>query len=201
MGKAAQIGFQFCWSWAARLVCILSDNIFSARANQDNADLKSDWYRHGCVKFSESPFALFNIKFKITPHKLSILSTVLTWCCTNNFSRVFKDTLPLFPWHWSTCSYTWDGFRHMQHSAQACVFSWAWAVNYIVSARNAIIILGSKALNMRNHKVRAITSYFRVLQLLILLHMKIKGYFLSFLVPSKSGFGRSGSVTAAAGAC
>lgn len=64
----------------------------------------------------------------------------------------------------------------------------------MVAARNTIIIVGSKALNMRNHKVRAITSGSRALQLLTLLLMKIKGYVLSFLIASKSGFCRSGSL-------
>ena len=70
----------------------------------------------------------------------------------------------------------------------------AHSVQLIVAARNTITIVGSKALNMRNQKVRAIASCFRALQLLVLLLMKIKGYILSFLIPSKSGFCRSGSL-------
>lgn len=136
----------------------------------------------------------FTINLKVTLCKLSILSTALG-CCIDNFSQVFKETLPWFPWHWSTCCYAllnWDGFRHTQHSAQAYVFSWTWAINYI--ARNTIIIIGCKALNMKNHKVRAIASCFRALWLLVLLLMKIKGYTLSLLKPSKSWFCRSGSL-------
>lgn len=50
----------------------------------------------------------------------------------------------------------------------------------IVTARNQIIIVGSKAFNLRNHKVRATVSFF-----FLLLLMKIKCYTLSLLIPSK----------------
>lgn len=74
------------------------------------------------------------------------------------------------------------------------MFSWTWAINYIVAARNTIIKIGCKALNMRNCEVRAIASCFRALRLLVLLLMKIKGYILSLLMSTKSGFCRSGSL-------
>lgn len=43
--RRAQTVFHFCWSQAARLVCLLPHSIFYARVNKDNAQIKSELWR------------------------------------------------------------------------------------------------------------------------------------------------------------
>lgn len=73
--KQAQTGSQFCWSWAARLVCLLSHNTSSARANAHNTDTKSKCIdvvaSNSMNLFLLTPLEFTEFKLKITPHKLS----------------------------------------------------------------------------------------------------------------------------------